>query len=181
MSAGAPILALRPNVTPEQALARLRGGALGRLVGRPLRSVAQVYVPFQLYRAEVHAGARPWAAYFALDAVTGTLDPYRFERPPLETELLRVETRNRPEPALPDGEVARRLRDKLRRLVFQTGFFRVRELRIDLERVPPDLHVPYWLGFYGHGQAARLRVLDGVRRRLEGAKARVLFEDWLAA
>jgi hypothetical protein len=175
------ILSLPPNVTPEQALARLRGGALGRLLGRPLRSVAQVYVPFQLYRVEVHDRARPWTSYFAADAVTGSLDPYQFERPPLERDLLRVETRNHPDPALPESEVARRLRDKLRRIVFQTGFFRVRGLRIEVERIPPDLHVPYWLGFYGEGEAARLRVLDGVRRRLEGAKARTLFEDWLAA
>ena len=175
------ILSLRPNVTREQALARLEGGALGRLVGRPLRSIAEVYVPFHLYRVEVHNRARSWTSWFALDAVTGSLDPYQFERPPAAADLIEVETRNRPEPTLPESEVARLLRDKLRRVVFQTGFFRVRGLRFDVRRVPPDLHVPYWLGFYGAGEAARLRVLDGVRRRVEGGKARALFEGWLAA
>jgi hypothetical protein len=176
------ILSLRPNVTREQAFERLRGGAWGRLVGlRPLRSVAEVYVPFHLYRVDVHNRARPWTSWFALDAVTGSLDPYQFERPPVEADLVRVETRNRPEPALAESEVAGLLRDKLRRVVFQTGFFRVRDLRFDVLRVPPDLHVPYWLGFYGAGEAARLRVLDGVRRRVEGGKARALFESWLAA
>jgi hypothetical protein len=177
----ASILALRPRLTREQAVARLRGGVLRRAVRSPLRSVADVYVPFQLYRVEVHNRARSWTSWFALDAVTGSLDPYQFERPPQGADLVRVETRNRPAPALPDTEVARLLRDKLRRVVFQAGFFRVRDLHIELERAALDLHVPYWLGFYGAGDAARLRVLDGVRRRVEGGKARALFEAWLAA
>jgi hypothetical protein len=42
------------------------------------------------------------------------------------------------------------------------------------------LHVPYWLGFYGNA-ALRCRVLNAVRRRMEGAKASALFESWLAA
>jgi hypothetical protein len=175
------ILALRPNLTREEAMVRLRAGALRRLAGGgPLRSVADVYVPFHLFRVRVHGLARPFSSCFAVDAVTGSLDPYQFEEPPREMDLVRVETRNRPEPVLAEDEVARRLRDKVRRLVFQTGFFRVRGLEIELTRTGPDLHVPYWLGFYGTGQAARLRVLDGVRRRVEGGKARALFEGWLA-
>jgi len=51
-------------------------------------------------------------------------------------------------------------------------------LEIALE--PIELHVPYWLGFYGNA-AARCRVLNAVRRRMEGAKASALFESWLAA
>jgi hypothetical protein len=176
------ILSLRPSVTREQAIAQLRGGALGRLFGlAALRSVADVYVPFRLYRVEVRSGARPWTAWFAVDSVTGGLDPYQFDRPPGEAELLHVQTRNRPEPALAEAEALQLLQDKLRRVVFQTGFFKVRDLRFDLERVALDLHVPYWLGFYGAADAVRLRVLDGVRRRLEGGKARALFEGWLAA
>ena len=42
-------------------------------------------------------------------------------------------------------------------------------------------HVPYWLGFYGTQQDLRCRVLDAVRRRIEGARASALFEQWLAA
>jgi hypothetical protein len=143
--------------------------------------VADVYVPFHLYRVQVHQRDRPWTAWFAQDAVTGCLDPYQFDGPPRADDLVRVETRNRPEPALTASEAESLLRDKLRRVVFQTGFFRVRGLRFELERVELDLHVPFWLGFYGAGEAARLRVLDGVRRRVEGGKARALFEGWLAA
>jgi hypothetical protein len=69
----------------------------------------------------------------------------------------------------------------VRRIVYQTGFFRVRGLRIRATRLALDLHVPYWLGFYERGGALRLRVLDAVRCRFEGGKARALFEGWLAA
>jgi hypothetical protein len=175
------VLSLPSRLTREQAVSRLRGGLLRRPFSLPLRSVADVYVPFHLYRVEVHQRDRPWTAWFAQDAVAGSLDPYQFDAPPRVEELRRVETRNRPEPALGRSDAERLLRDKLRRIVFQTGFFRVRGLRFELERVDLDLHVPFWLGFYGAGEAARLRVLDGVRRRVEGGKARALFEDWLAA
>ena len=61
--------------------------------------------------------------------------------------------------------------------------YRLRAPQILVQHEPMDLHVPYFLGFYGSGDGesiARLRVLDAVRRRFEGAKARTLFEGWLA-
>ena len=63
--------------------------------------------------------------------------------------------------------------------MFQTGFFRVRDLSFHVERAPLGLHVPYWVGFYGSAEVRRLRVMDAVRRRFEGGKARALFENWL--
>ena len=180
--AAAPILSLRPRIGHEEAVRRLRAGLIPRLVGaRALRSVGQVFVPFYLYRVEVTDRGRRWGSYLAVDAVSGTLDPYEFDGPPAGDELSRVETRNRPLPTLAHQAAEHALRDKLRRLRYQAGFFRVREPRFAFERVPLDLHVPYWLGFYGAGEAATLRVLDAVRRRFEGARARALFEDWLAA
>ena len=55
------ILALRSRVSREEALAAFQpGGITGavqlKLAG-PLRSVAEVYVPFRLFRAIVHDGA----------------------------------------------------------------------------------------------------------------------------
>jgi hypothetical protein len=55
----------------------------------------------------------------------------------------------------------------------------VRNLEVRPRRLPVDLHIPYWLAFYGEGDRARLRVMDAVRRQMEGAKARALFEDWM--
>lgn len=178
------ILSLRPNVTRPEAVARFQGGSthfIRWLGGAPLRSVADAYVPFHLYRVEVATGPASRTSWFAVDAVTGSLDPYEFDRVPDESELVRVETRNRPPPVLGETESTRLLEDKLRRVVFQTGFFRVRNWQFRAERVGLELHVPYWLGFYGREGAARLRVLDAVRRRFEGGKARTLFEGWLAA
>src|SRR3989442_1026677 len=84
------------------------------------------------------------------------------------------------EPLLPEAQAQELLAEKLRRMIFQKGFFRIRDLRIRAEPVPLDLHVPYWIGFYDAGKSVRLRVLDAVRRRFEGAKARAFFETWLA-
>jgi hypothetical protein len=57
----------------------------------------------------------------------------------------------------------------------------VRRPKLTVACLPLDFHMPYWLGFYGADGALRCRVLDAVRRRMEGAKARALFEHWLAA
>lgn len=179
----ASIQSLKPNVTRAEAIDKLQGGVAGlrRWFGRgALRSVAEVYVPFRLYEVEIANGPSRQRSWFALDAVSGTLDLYHFEHTPAAEELIEVETRNRPEPTLEDAPAIRTLEDKLRRLMFQRGFFRVRDLHFRAERAPLDLHVPYWIGLYGAGENVRLRVLDAVRCRFEGAKARALFEDWLA-
>ncbi|HXB57457.1 MAG TPA: hypothetical protein VN461_22035 [Vicinamibacteria bacterium] len=177
----AVITSLRPNLSRAEAIEAFREGWGGRLGGGELRSVAEAFVPFRLYEVVVQNGSRRQRSWFALDAVAGLLDPYQFEGPPAPKELLSLETRNRPEPALDEAAGRRRLEDMLRRLVFQSGFFRVRGLEFRLERVPLDLHVPYWIGLYGTTGVRRLRVLDAVRRRFEGGKARALFEGWLTA
>jgi hypothetical protein len=176
----AEIQSLRPNLTREAAIQAFREGWAARMGRGPLRFVAEAYVPFRLYAVELQNGPRKESSFFAVDAVSGLLDPYRFEQPPAKEELVSLETRNRPEPALGEEEGRRRLEDKLRRVVFQGGFFRVRDLRFRLEPIPLELHVPYWIGLYGRGEVARLRVLDAVRGRFEGGKARALFQSWLA-
>lgn len=176
------IQSLKPRLTQAEAVQRFRGGLKlpGWLGGARLTSVADAYVPYHLYEVEVASGARPYASWLAVDAVTGALDPYQFEHPPTAQELTLVETRNRPRPALDESQTLALLEQKVRRIVYQTGFFRVRALRIRATRLAGELHVPYWLGFYERGGALRLRVLDAVRRRFEGGKARALFEGWLS-
>jgi len=176
---------LKPNVSQAEAIEafRARGiaGLLGHLRGGPLRSVADVHVPFRLYQVHIWNGGRCQTRWLALDAVSGTLDPYEFERIPDSSELVPVETRNRLEPVLTEERVRQLLADNLRRLIFRMGFFRIRDLQIRPELVPLELHVPYWIGFYGAGECLRLRVLDAVRGRLEGGKARAFFEVWLVS
>jgi hypothetical protein len=67
------------------------------------------------------------------------------------------------------------------RVIFQQGFFKLREHRLEISPEPCELHLPYWLGFYGSDGAVRCRAMDAVRRRMEGAKASAFFEQWLAA
>jgi hypothetical protein len=56
----------------------------------------------------------------------------------------------------------------------------VRELNLEIISEPTELHIPYWLAFYGN-RVLRCRVMDAVRRRIEGSKASHFFEQWLAA
>ncbi len=180
----ATIQSLRPNVGPAEAQSALEGrwAGLRRLMGRgPLRAVAPAYVPFRLYEVEIRNGGTSRRAWFALEAVSGTLDLYGFERPPAGGELEEIETRNRLEPRLGDGPAMEALKGKLRRVLFQRGFFQINDLQLSARAAAPDLYVPYWIGFYSSGAAVRIRVLDAVRRRFEGGKAQALFESWLSA
>src|SRR5205823_1644648 len=70
---------------------------------------------------------------------------------------------------------------KVRRLIFSTGFFRVRDLRLSAELIPGEIYVPYWVGFCGRGMLARFSVLDAVRRKPEGAKVRHMLQNWLTS
>lgn len=92
-----------------------------------------------------------------------------------------IATRNRPVPRLSPDHAAQLLREKVLRLIFQHGFFKVRAVQLEIERLPDEIHLPYWLGFYGTSRNLRCRVMDAVRRRMEGARATALFEQWLMA
>jgi hypothetical protein len=174
---------LKPHVTHDEAVAALQRGAnslLGRLNGGPLRSVADVYVPYHLFRVEIAERKRQHTSYVAVDALRGMLDPYQFERRLEDADLVTVSSRNRMPAALDVDAASQVVIDTVRRILFQTGAYRLRSPRVSVQHEAFDLHVPYYLGFYGSGTIARLRVLDAVRRRFEGGKARALFEAWLA-
>jgi hypothetical protein len=67
------------------------------------------------------------------------------------------------------------------RVIFQQGFFKLREHHLEIAPEQCEVYLPYWLGFYGSDGQLRCRVMDAVRRRIEGAKASAFFEQWLAA
>jgi hypothetical protein len=67
------------------------------------------------------------------------------------------------------------------RVIFQQGFFKLRDAHLEITPVRCELHLPYWLGFHERDGSVRCRVMDAVRRRMEGAKASAFFEQWLAA
>jgi hypothetical protein len=176
------IRALRPNVTQEEAVRAFSGARVSALYWRmrsgPLRRIADAYVPYFLYRVK-YAGAP--VRLFAIDAVDGSLDLFEFPRIPVERELLALEGRNRLQATLTEERAAELLRDKVLRIIFQQGFFKLRAANLQITPVRFELHLPYWLGFHERDGSVHCRVMDAVRRRIEGAKASAFFEQWLAA
>lgn len=176
------ISSLRSNVSRQEAARAFAGSGLDAVYWRArrgqLQRMAVAYVPFRLYRVQYELGSTRHSRAFALEAVEGTLDLFEFPRVPGGLES--VETRNYVTPRLAEDRAEALLREKVLRIVFQNGFFRVREPRLRIERLPGDFSMPYWLGFYGSEDRLHCRVMDGVRRRMEGGKATALFERWLA-
>jgi hypothetical protein len=174
---------LRPNVSLKEARELLttdgfRGWLRYLRLGH-FRWLAHVYVPFDVFSLEIFRNGMVETGAIALDAVNGTLDPYSFEHPPTDTDCITLETRN----ALPRVMLApasqKNAEQHVRRLLYQRGFFRISNLEIKATRLPLGIYVPYWVGFYGCDSEVRLEVVDAVRRRMEGAKVRVLMQQWL--
>jgi hypothetical protein len=182
------IVSAKPNVSESDALRIFSSFGFGRLFwtlrhGR-LERIASVYVPFWLYRARYRMNRTEVSRFFALDAVDGSLDPFEFPGLPAAEQLVSLSTRNCFRAQLDPETAKERLREKILRIVFQQGFFKLRNVQLEITRDPLEIHMPYWLAFYGNSRATgsapvRCRVLDGVRRKLEGAKACVFFEHWL--
>jgi hypothetical protein len=162
----------------------LDGRGLGGLVKHsrlgPIARLALVYVPFQPYRATLRNNQKSEQMFVAIDAVSGTLDLYRFDHEPGPSEIVLVETPNVPTRRLPRPELEQILGDRLRRTVFRRGFFKLKDFHLELEPMPGEICVPYWVSFRGRGAVARVEALDAVRRQLEGSKVRRLIEQWLA-
>ena len=179
------IVALRPNVTQEDAVREFSSRGLSsmywRMTAGRLQRIAEAYVPYQFYEVSYVMARAPQTRLFAMDAVDGSLDLFEFPQLPSRQQLVTTETRNRVEPSLPAGAADELLREKALRVIFQQGFFKVREASLNFVRRPDIVHLPYWLGFYSSGEIVRCRVMDAVRRRIEGAKASAFFEQWLAA
>jgi hypothetical protein len=132
------IRALRPNVTQEEAIRFFRSGlfsaAYWRIRSGPLQRIADAYVPFWVYRVRYEMVGAVRTRIFALDAVHGTLDLYEFPQIPREQELLAIETSNRLMPRLEPEAARELLRMKVLRVLFQQGFFKLRALKVDIER-----------------------------------------------
>jgi hypothetical protein len=181
----AALLSLRPNVTQQEALQAFRGSGVSALYWRtlcgPLQRLAAAYVPFRLYRVEYDLGRIHNSRIFGLDQVGGSLDLFEFASLPGKDRMIVLESRN----VLPGGisseQADAAVREKSLRTIFQKGFFQVRNLALRIQPLAENFCMPYWLGFYGTDGTLRCRVMDAVRRRMEGSKAAALFETWLIA
>jgi hypothetical protein len=177
------IHALKSKVAQSDALQKFSAAdpisLLRNLRLGPLQRLAEVHVPFRLYRVAYTLGREHQSRFFAIDAVEGSLDLFEFRAPPAQDELANIETRNALPAKLRIDQSQELLREKVLRIVFQQGFFKQRDANLKIERIPLDFHLGYWLAFYGT-RTARCRVLDATRNRIEGAKASALFESWLS-
>src|ERR1700676_2020832 len=144
------IVALRPNVTQEDAVRQFSSRGLSsmywRMTAGRLQRIAEAYVPYQFYEVSYVMARAPQTRLFAMDVVDGSLDLFEFPRMPTRQQLLTMDTRNRVEPYLPAGAADELLREKALRVVFQQGFFKVREASLNFLRMPDIVHLPYWLG-----------------------------------
>jgi len=179
------IRSLRSNVTRADVILQFSGRGTSALLrnalfGR-LRSVAELYIPFRLFRVRIVNRGLTEERVVAIDAVAGSLDLYQFDHVPTEAEAVVVESRNCPPAKLPEAAATDLIIAKLRRLLYSRGFFKMRDLEISAVPLPGELHIPYWIGFRGTDQRARVAVIDAVRRRPEGVKLRRLVETWLTA
>lgn len=176
------VRSLRPNVTREEAIQQFTTGIaqkFRKVTLGPVRSVADFYIPFTLFQVTVMNAGKQDRSILGIDSVSGLLDPYHFDNIPDSSELISVDTRNCPDRRLDSDREREILVEKVRRHLFQRGFFQMRDLRIDLSPLAADLCVPYWVCFRGRGTRAHISVLDAVRRRIEGAKVRQLLQSWL--
>lgn len=167
----------------QEALTRLSASGplngLRRWINGPLRGVAEIYLPYRLYRVRVDDRRFQNAHYYALDAAAGTLDPYEFAEPPAADMWAEVETHNIHPTRLDESHTQRLAVDKVRRLLYSKGFFRFHNPRITAELARDEFYIPYWAGFYGDQQNIGITVLNALRRTVEGSKARHLVKTWL--
>jgi hypothetical protein len=154
---------------------------LWRMRKGPLQKIAEAYVPFRLYRVRYAMNREKVQRILAMDAVDGSLDLFEFRTLPEENEFVTVLSRNCLPGSLSEKQARQIVRDKVLRIVFQQGFFKLRDASLEIEALPTEIYLPYWLGFYGGHTSLRCRAMDAVRRRIEGAKASAFFEQWLAA
>src|SRR5437763_907899 len=113
------IQSLKSNVTREDAIRHFTEGLLSRAAGLlrgPVRSMAELYIPFRRYEVKVFSGGRTENQVFALDAVHGVLDLYQFPPQVIKSELLMLDTRNVLPVGIASKEAADRLTSKVRRL-----------------------------------------------------------------
>lgn len=138
------------------------------------------YIPYHLLQVKLSNSRANTDSLFAMDAVTGRLDPYQFEQPPALEHLLLIETPY-VAPTRLDGEQALALlRERLMRMVFLKGFFRVSKIQLSGELIA-SWHMPYWVGVYERHHQVHLEVIDAVRGKFEGAKLREIVTDWFRA
>jgi hypothetical protein len=169
------IRSLQSAVEREQALRKFsRRWMSGKLLG-----VADIYIPYRLYKMNLEDRRVRTARLLAIDAISGNLDPFEFSESPLQNRCTDMETRNFLPAQLSEPETHAAALAKFRRLLFSAGFFRLAKPVISVELVESAFFMPYWAGFYGQEHSVRVLMLDAIRGTIEGGKITGSVKAWL--
>jgi hypothetical protein len=178
------VRALRPRVDRDGAVGAFTGGlggAFRRATYGPVRSVAEVYVPFLPFEVVIRRPRGVERVVLGVDAVSATLDLYRFDAASSGDDLTHVRTRNHLKPVVSVSTAHDAIVARMQRLIYQrAGFLAAGRCHVEAAAAGDVISIPYWVGFLGRRQTASLVVMDGVRGQIEGAKVRRLIEGWLA-
>jgi hypothetical protein len=173
------IRSIQSEVTHELAWQRLSSagasGILRRWMTGRLLGIADIYIPYHLYKVQMDDRRVSTRRLLAVDALSGNLDPFEFAEPPMQDRCVHVETRNYLPVQLSEAETHTLALAKFRRLLFSAGFFRLAKPEIAIELIEPAL----WAGFYGEEQSVRILALDAVRGTIEGSKVTNSVKAWL--
>jgi hypothetical protein len=125
---------------------------MGQLIG-----VAEIYIPYRLYKITVNDRGVQAAHFLGIDVLTGKLDPFEFAGPDIKNRSVKIETCNRLPFQLPESEAQAIALAKTRRAMFSRGFFRLAQPSISIETVVPEFYVPYLRGQEQHPGACNRR------------------------
>lgn len=171
------------NMTRDAALRKFlppgRRGLTRRWLYGNLMVLAEVYIPHRLYEVTIHDRGAQLKRYFAVDATSGTLDPYEFAAAPEPEELIKVETRNCHPVLLVEQQTQQLAIEAVRQSLYAKGFFRLNNPVITAYLVRAEIYMPYWAGFFGYEEKLELVMLNAVRQTYEGSKLRRLTQEWL--
>ncbi len=170
------ITSLKPRISREHALTMLNQPLRRLLLGR-LKYILDFYLPYRLFEVEVGNHSRTSSMLFAVDAVSGKLDHYRFDEAPIEDQIMEVETSHFAPVELNEQEALGLLEERLVRQAFLQGFFKISDLKTAGHETM-SFYLPYWIGVYERRGRPRLEVIDGLRGRFEGAKLREIIAGW---
>ncbi|MEP7340480.1 MAG: hypothetical protein ABI977_22300 [Acidobacteriota bacterium] len=135
------------------------------------------FLPCWLFKVTVQNAGMQQDQYLAIDAMTGELDLRQLDQPPGEEEYDEVESDQFGATRLDEAEALAILQERVRRMVYQQGFFRLADLSITGKLVD-RFYILYHVAFYVRKNRARLEVIDSLRGQFEGAKLRDLIENW---
>jgi hypothetical protein len=177
------IRSLKPVVGHELALRKLSptgpSGIIRRWMSGELLGLSEIYIPYRLYKVCVDDRSVRTTRCMAVDAVSGNLDPFEFAAPPTPDHCIHMETPNYFPARLSEAETQASAREKVRRLLFSAGFFRLAKPVISSELIQAEFYFPYWAGFYGAAENVQVLMLDAVRGTIEGSKASTSIRSWL--